>query len=414
MQSESKLSRNTRVLAINYFLTGLIFVGPIWVSFERRLITAAQMTALEAIGTTILVVMQLPTGAVADLVGRKTTIIFGWLLAGTAWIFFGLSNSFWQLVVAYSLANFGTAFVSGADTALLFDSLKELGRAHEFKKFVSRNSLFFQWALVPAIIIGGYAYNINVVLPYVLFGTALILGAISCFWLTEPDIDSERFTLKSYLRKNRDGFKEIFKTADVKLLSLFYIGVGGLTWSTQVFFNQVLATDVGWSEIEKGWIFAGLRLINSIIIYKIVMHHSLITRKRSFLMFPILMLIAFLPAFFADKYFAIFLIWLAVFAATSRFNVLNQYMNEEFESRHRATALSTLSMFVSIVYIFVMLVSGPVMQQTGSRLVYSSLGVLTLIFVLPLGIMLYRKQDKLNSVIFQEPTELTSQKYQEG
>lgn len=391
MQQDIKLSRNTRVLAINYFLTGLIFVGPIWVSFERRIITAAQMTALEAIGTAILVIMQLPTGAVADLVGRKTTIIFGWLLAGAAWIFFGVSNSFGQLIVSYSLANFGTAFVSGADTALLFDSLKELGREREFKKFISRNSLFFQWALVPAIIIGGYAYNINVALPYFLFGTALILGAISCFWLTEPDIDSEKFTFISYLRKNRDGFKEIFKTADVKLLSLFYIGVGGLTWASQMFFNQVLATDVGWNEIEKGWIFAALRLINSILIYKIVTHDHLLTRKRSFILFPIVMLAAFLPAIIADKYFAVFLIWLAVFAATSRFNVLNQYMNEEFESRHRATALSSLSMFVSIVYIAVMLLSGPIMQQAGSRLVYSGLGVLTLIFILPLGIFLYRK-----------------------
>jgi len=390
------LQKNIKLFYIINLFIGLVFMVPIWVNFERRIISNSQMAMLEVLGTTMLVVMQLPTGALADLIGRKNTMILGWFISAIGNIGFGLSQSFSPLVLFYVLCNLGAAFVSGADVALLYDTLKEIGREQEFQSITSKKGLFFQISIILATLLGGYFYNINPSLPYIGYSIALLGGIIVAFFLTEPDIDTEKFTLKSYSYKIKDGFKEIFKTKYLKYLSLFYILVGGITWSAQLFFIQVFATDIGFSVIEKSWFFAILRLINSVVFYKVISRGNLINEKRSFLLFPIMMIMAFLPGAVAGKIFGGALVWLAVFAGTARFIILDKYLNDEFASRHRATALSALGMIVSIIYILLMLLSGPIMQVFSSKAMFSLLGILSIIFVLPLGIRLRKLKNSLS------------------
>lgn len=108
------------------------------------------------------------------------------------------------------------------------------------------------------------------------------------------------------------------------------------------------------------------------------------------------MIIAFLPGIFAGKLSGSLMILLATFIGTARFTILDRYTNAEFESRHRATALSTLSMFVSLIYIALMLLSGPLLQHFNSKFMFSFLGGLTILFALPIGIKLYREQSKIS------------------
>lgn len=102
--------------------------------------------------------------------------------------------------------------------------------------------------------------------------------------MVEPHIDSEKFTPKSYLKKNIDGFSEIFKNNHVLFLSLFYIVVGGITWAGQIFFNQVFASEIGMTIVEKSWFFGVTRILNSILIFQIV-KTGFINKKGHFCFF---------------------------------------------------------------------------------------------------------------------------------
>ncbi len=67
--------------------------------------------------------MEIPTGAVADLVSRRLSVIIGFATCGAAIIAAGLADTFWLLVLTQVAWAFGSTFRSGADTAWLSDEL---------------------------------------------------------------------------------------------------------------------------------------------------------------------------------------------------------------------------------------------------------------------------------------------------
>jgi hypothetical protein len=79
----------------------------------------------------------------------------------------------------------------------------------------------------------------------------------------------------------------------------------------------------------------------------------------------------------------------AMFVSTARWSLLSRYTNAEFDSRHRATALSALCMIIGIIYVIVVGSSGYLMENFGgSRSIFTALGVITIFTALPLGLHL--------------------------
>jgi len=71
--------RNTKLFIITQFLYALIFHIPIWIVFYEQRISISQISFLIGFQYLIQLVLELPTGALADLIGRKKTIILGYL-----------------------------------------------------------------------------------------------------------------------------------------------------------------------------------------------------------------------------------------------------------------------------------------------------------------------------------------------
>jgi MFS transporter, DHA3 family, tetracycline resistance protein len=78
-------------------------------------------TALEA----TYFVFEVPTGVVADVAGRKLSIVLGWIITGVAIAVLGLVHSFAAALGTQALWAFGATFVSGADVAWITDEVGE-------------------------------------------------------------------------------------------------------------------------------------------------------------------------------------------------------------------------------------------------------------------------------------------------
>jgi len=388
MEYKARLKRNIFLFNLTSFFTALVFLIPIWVNFERRIVSYSVIAIYTAIASVSTTILELPSGALADLLGRKKTIFIGYLINGLATAFLSLASLPVHLYLGYGLISIGSALVSGADTALLFDSLKELGEEKNFSKYFSVMGLVHRSALGLASLLGGYLYQIWIGLPYLAHGVSLLIATLIFGLMQEPKIDTEKFSLNTYITQTKIGFNEILKNTHIKLLSAYYVLVGSITWACIFYFNQPFALEVGFNEISRSWVFSATYFITSIVLILLTRSEKLLTRKRVYLSLPIIIGLALIPANFSGKIYGAIILLLTQLTGSARFAILNEYTNLEFQSRYRATAISALNMLVSIVSGAFIFFGGQVQEAVGTGLIYTVLGVFTLITVFPVAFKL--------------------------
>lgn len=396
-----RLEKNIKYFRLLNLFGGMIFIVPIWLAFERQFLTFTQIGILEAVGAATITLLELPTGALADLIGRRKTILIGIFLSSLSNFGVAFSSQFSHFLIAMLIFGLSEALISGANTALFFDSLKELKKEKDFTKLSAKNSIYFRIAFMFASIIGGYLFSYNQKAPFILMSLAQLSSAIWVYKMIEPKIDSEKFNLTNYLKQTRDGFAQIFKTSYMLKLAVFYAIMGGIAWSAGIYLNQSLALELGFSEIQRGWLFSSVFLLSNISILFLTHNDKIITRNRVYTIYPIILILSLLPAIFADKILAYFMLFGISFSNSCRFSILDRYTNKEFESKYRATAISALNMLVQLVYVIIIGSSGIIQDLYSTRLAITLVGILTALLALPSGISLVKEYNtyKANKAI---------------
>ncbi len=127
-----------RLFTVQALLMFILWV-PIWVVFlQRKGLNLTEIGLLEAGAWVLTAALEVPTGAIADRWGRKASMSIGAFAYAMA-MFLILADALSPLfLLGYALWNSSSAFVSGADSALLYDSLRADGRAAEAAKQTGR------------------------------------------------------------------------------------------------------------------------------------------------------------------------------------------------------------------------------------------------------------------------------------
>ncbi|MBU1117782.1 MFS transporter [Patescibacteria group bacterium] len=384
------LRRNITLYYFQKFFLGLIFFLPVWVAFELRFTNFAGLALLEVIQALVGTVAELPTGAFADIFGRKKSIALGMLSSATLFFFFGFLPSFPWLVVFFFIWGVTTTFISGADSALLYDSLKDLSLEDTYAKVTSKGSLIYRIAIAIGTLTGGFLYKIWIPLPYVLYGVVYFVAGLLATQLTEPKIDSEKFSFRSYLRQTKTGVHEAFKNAHITFLSIYYVVIGGFSWAATYFFSNVYAQQNGFGPDKQGILFFFVYLIKSLFAVIIAHLEYFFNRKNIYIAMFIFSILSFLPAFYIHGFWIVSIILATEFTSSLRFTLLDKYVNQEFDSRSRATALSFLSLLLNIVYVSTVFFTRNLSDSVGVGAIYSILGAIILIFISPITYLLVK------------------------
>ncbi|MEZ7919445.1 MAG: MFS transporter [Akkermansiaceae bacterium] len=128
-------------------------------------LTMAQFAILNAIWAVSIVLLEVPSGALADKLGRRPMIIIAAVLmilemSLIAFVPFGNANLiFWVWVLNRILSGAAEASASGADEALAYDSLPEGEREAQWPKVLARLMTLSSCAFVVAMLIGGAVYD---------------------------------------------------------------------------------------------------------------------------------------------------------------------------------------------------------------------------------------------------------------
>jgi MFS family permease len=175
-----------RLFAVQALL-GFILWVPIWVVFlQRKGLALTQIGVLEGFAWVLTAALEVPTGAIADRFGRKASIAMGAFLYSVAMFLIladALSPGF---LLGYALWNSSMAFVSGADSALLYDSLKAGGRASEAAKQTGRYAAIQQASQGIASLIGAALATIDITLCFTICGLTGLAATALVLTVKEP------------------------------------------------------------------------------------------------------------------------------------------------------------------------------------------------------------------------------------
>jgi len=158
------------------------FMLPILVLFwQDNGLDMFEVYLLQGLFAVAVVLLEVPTGVVADRLGKRASLIAACATLFVSMCGYALGTNFWHFLAAEIGAAVGAALVSGADSALLYDSLHKLGRETEYTRHEGRargvQLVSFALATLLGGVIGDYdlraAMWATVVGPFLAFFVAL-------------------------------------------------------------------------------------------------------------------------------------------------------------------------------------------------------------------------------------------------
>ena len=307
-----------------------------------------EIFVLKAIYSVAVVVMEIPSGYMADVWGRKKTLILGSILGSAGFLIYSFSFGFWAFVVAEIVLGIGHSFVSGADSAMLYDSLKASGKSEDYVKQEGRITSAGNFAEALAGIIGGFLAAISLRTPFYFQFAVASIAIPAALTMIEPKFHESKtvLTIKTLIQNIRTTFLSN-KNLRIAILLSAVTGTATLTfaWMVQPFFKAV-NLPVEWFGIL--WTALNLTVgVSSVFAYKVEMALG----KRKTVLVVILLLAAgyFLSGFNIVLWGIgfLFLFYLVRGLATP---ILKNYINQYTESEVRATMLSVRNFVIRISF----------------------------------------------------------------
>lgn len=298
---------------------------------------------------------EVPAGIFADKFGRKRSVVTALLLQTLGEVFYFFAKDYFTFVLIAILAGVGYAFLSGANEALVYDSLQENNREIEMKKSMGLIGSAYQLAFFIAPLIGGLIVSKLVLANFLsaIFLTAcsVAIALLISLSLTEPKViytHSEESPLKIF----REGFIEVKNNK--KLQWLIAIAVLTSTFSNsllslyQPYFAEV--------SVPTFWIGAAMSLggLLAFILQKNVYRIEQKMGKAGFLLISIWPGIMYLLLAMISLPVLLIPIFIVTYASMeARKPLLSAYKNEQIRSKNRATVLSLINM-LGMLYVALM------------------------------------------------------------
>ena len=195
MTQPQRFARNIPIYYLFQFATGFLIWVPVWIIFlqDERGLSLTQVGLMEAVFWVSMFIAEVPTGAIADRWGRRTSLALGGFLFTVGTFLFVVAEGFAGLAISYVIMAVAMTLYSGSGHALLFDTLRTLGRSREYEKHVGRSEAMMTGALLGAALFGGPMaglWGLEAVF-FIGAGTMALAGLIALLLREPPRTEAE-------------------------------------------------------------------------------------------------------------------------------------------------------------------------------------------------------------------------------
>ena len=394
-----------RIYCATRFLTSFAFgtILPVYVLYFRHYqINLFQIALLAAVFEASILLFEIPTGLVADIYGRRVSVILSTALSLTSGLIFIFFPFLLGFIVAEIIGGLGETLRSGALEAWLVDSLKHEGKEEKQKYAFSQGTKFRLLGNLLGLILGGYLASLNMKLVWVPFAVVFLILCLFLILRMKEDYKLERKISDKIISKFSQtirqslnvlkGQKLILALVVLYLFSEFSFEAISQFW--QVHFKENLSIPTQYF----GWILAVTSLLTIFFIDKVTRFSEKLKREvSSLIILELLFLVSLLLIGLTGSPLlaVIFFILLQSFVSFKEPIFLDLY-NKHIPSPQRATLLSFQSLVGSGGEVLAGLCIGVVAQKFGLRITFG-FGA-AILFVGIITFLLLRPNAKRSSV----------------
>ena len=241
--SEARLRANVpRVLWLNASFMFLV-VMPVVVPFLRsRGLTLSDVYELQAIFAAATLLLELPSGYFADLIGRRRALVLACIAKGTAFAVLAVADGYADFVAFELVAAVSISLFSGSDIALIYESYEQVPHdPGEPSRAMGRKLLYSQSGETIAALVGGALVLISLQLPVWVNAIVAWVPLPIALSLVEPP--GERMALRHAENVRRVG-RSLFRRGPFLLLLLanqivFGAGTFLAVWAYQPYWGEL-------------------------------------------------------------------------------------------------------------------------------------------------------------------------------
>ncbi len=368
---QKKITIQYYVLSGLLSFCGLSLTSAIYATFlMRHGLSLMEVNLVNGMFFAMLFIFEIPTGAYADIFGRKRAVVLACLLLALAKCIYALSTSFWYFVCAEVVAALAFTFQNGAFQAWFVDSMRHYGHEGSLTKKFARLTLINQGCGAIGALTGSYLFAMGSSIPW--WSGAfmlLILAIIANVAMKESYFQKREFSLRAgagsmwEIAKKSFYYAKVHKPVRFVLVVTFVqiFAVMSLNMYWQPFFQAK-----GLEPIYFGWLFFGMMsflALGGFIVSKIDTQGRekqiiLVTQMAAGLVVGV---VAFVPTLSV----ALFFFMVHELPRGSWFPVKEGYLQQRIPSEERATISSFCSTAPHIGGAIGLVVSGVIAEYFG-------------------------------------------------
>lgn len=371
------------------FFVSLHFFSAVLVPFftDWGGISLFQVQILQSWFAFWLFVLEVPTGSVADYIGRKHSVIIGALITALAMIVYGTVPHFGLFLLGEFFFALGVALISGADDALLYDSLKKEGKEEMSTAIFGRSHSINLSGMLTATLMGGFiAAQFGLNAPMLFSAISVLLAGFVILFIDEPKGKHSVSEQKRYLDIIKKGWQYFSTHRTLRSITVDMVGVSLASYFI-LWLYQPLLSSFSFPIAYFGLVHGGMIVSQIIVSHNFERLEKWFGSAKNYTRFTALIvaLMFFITAILPNVYTVLLFAFIAGGFGMTRQQFITAKVNSFIESEQRATVLSFLNMMRRLSYAIMNPIVGLLATQ-------SLRAALLFIGIFPLMVFLWRRK----------------------
>ncbi|MGG4169379.1 MFS transporter [Rossellomorea vietnamensis] len=364
-----KTKNNIYLLYFYLFFAQLFFDRALWVIYlGDKGMTLGEIGVLEALLHLAIVLFEVPTGMIADLYGRKVSLVIGNLFSLLYGLFMLLGGNFSMFTLAFLSMGLMVTLHSGAEQAFAYDTLKNEKREKDYTRVIGSMTAISLLSLSLAKFLGGFMAEVSWEWVYGSTIVTHVLAVIPLLLMKEPEREkTEEISGRWYnqwVHQFRLGVN-VWRNNGVIHAPVVLFILASAVMVIMVFYGQEYFVELGYSSIVVGAVFTIEGLLG-VVMAKIAYKVEERFKFFNILYYGLGIFLLFFVLFIFATDWAILLSFLILAQLLSLFEpIFSSFVQSFLKSNIRSTFLSLIGLMESFVIMISFPLFGYAIERTG-------------------------------------------------